>query len=278
MPPRSNNKPTVPAKRSLQQMQDDSTNTSKRGTDTIESSSKDIVVSLQNEETATILDVFRALREQGIEDDVSLSQLVVGGDTSSGKSAVLSRLTGLAFPSSMDVETRFATEVILRTAKQQSTTIIIDPDNSRSPDQVQKLKGFRWRATTTSEFQRAHQQASDALEQYSDGTGKLLMDRVVISISGPSKQPLAIVDLPGLIQSAIGSITELDKRRSHDIVEKYFKNPRTIILAVIAADNSVLNQQILEKARNTIPRAFVLWASSRSQISRTPTRTSSRGG
>jgi hypothetical protein len=183
-------------KRSSEEMQKDY--------DTIMSSSVDIDISLRNEETAIILEVFRELREKGIDEVVPLPQLVVGGDTSSGKSAVLSRLTGLAFPSSAALETRFATEVILRAAKEESITIKIQPDNTRPIEQFHKLQTYKRQIRTPAEFLSIHEEASGLICSQDGNNGNLTMDNLVVNISGPSQQPLAIVDLPGLIHATGG--------------------------------------------------------------------------
>ena len=46
-----------------------------------------------------ILEVIKKLRANGLDDEIALPKAVVCGDTSSGKSSVLTRLTGLPFPS-----------------------------------------------------------------------------------------------------------------------------------------------------------------------------------
>jgi GTPase SAR1 family protein len=59
-------------------------------------------------------------------------QLVVIGDQSSGKSSLLQSLTGVPFPISSGLCTRFATQVVVRRSKDPLTrvTILSAPDTS----------------------------------------------------------------------------------------------------------------------------------------------------
>ncbi|KAJ6086177.1 hypothetical protein N7486_010458 [Penicillium sp. IBT 16267x] len=71
---------------------------------------------LDNEKRARLLGIIDQLRELGISENVSLPQLVVVGDQSSGKSSLLEGLTGLSFPVASDLCTRFATQIVLQRA------------------------------------------------------------------------------------------------------------------------------------------------------------------
>ncbi|KAF2467968.1 uncharacterized protein BDR25DRAFT_180592, partial [Lindgomyces ingoldianus] len=79
-----------------------------------------------------ILGIIDKLRELGISENVSLPQLVVVGDQSSGKSSLLEGLTGLSFPVASELCTRFATQIVLRRAPVEEAevriTIIPGPD------------------------------------------------------------------------------------------------------------------------------------------------------
>ena len=60
---------------------------------------------------------------------------------------------------------------------------------------------------------------------------------------------LTVVDLPGLISVANDEQTEDDVRTVQDLVDSYVANPRTIILAVVQANNDIANQGIIQKSR-----------------------------
>jgi hypothetical protein len=90
---------------------------------------------LQTDEQRRIIDTVAQVRKCGLESVLSLPQLVVCGDQSAGKSSVLEALTEIPFPRNEDLCTRFATEIILRRAPNDSLTIKIIPDSQRPTDE-----------------------------------------------------------------------------------------------------------------------------------------------
>ena len=74
---------------------------------------------------------------------ISLPQLVVVGDQSSGKSSVLEGLTELPFPRDASLCTRFATHITFRRSAEESVTVTIMPSKSASEDHKKKLQVFK---------------------------------------------------------------------------------------------------------------------------------------
>ncbi|KAM0322072.1 hypothetical protein ACHAQA_009701 [Verticillium albo-atrum] len=69
------------------------------------------------------------LRERNIGSYIPLPQLVAVGDQSSGKSALLESATGIPFPRSQDLCTRYATQITHRREAHQRIDITISPNN-----------------------------------------------------------------------------------------------------------------------------------------------------
>ncbi|KAI6792566.1 hypothetical protein KC332_g17381 [Hortaea werneckii] len=208
--------------------------------------------SLKHDDTQAILDVLDRLRQEGIEEDVSFPRLVVAGDTSAGKSRVLWRLTGILFPSGDGVVTRFVVEVAMRPAAESEINITIRPDQNREKAQLQKLRGFRRKLTSLSDYIGVHEEAAEALG-VNDGQTSLLRDVLHIDIKGPDCAPLTILDIPGLIQATSKSVTKEDMLISHELVKLYISDERTLILAIISATNDLVNQNVTEKTREVDP-------------------------
>lgn len=61
-----------------------------------------------------LLDIVDKLRSRGVSHYVDLPQIIVCGSQSSGKSSTLESLSGISFPTSEGLCTRFATELSLR--------------------------------------------------------------------------------------------------------------------------------------------------------------------
>jgi hypothetical protein len=122
---------------------------------------------LQTDEQRRILDTVAQVRKCGLESVLSLPQLVVCGDQSAGKSSVLEALTEIPFPRNDNLCTRFATEIILRRAPNDSLTIKIIPDSQRPTDEQTSLKGFEESITDFDELPEIMGMAMDIM-------GKLL--------------------------------------------------------------------------------------------------------
>ncbi|KAH7390994.1 P-loop containing nucleoside triphosphate hydrolase protein [Phaeosphaeria sp. MPI-PUGE-AT-0046c] len=195
-----------------------------------------------------LLDSVDRLRSQGIDHYVSLPQIIVCGDQSSGKSSVLEAISGVSFPVKSNLCTRFPTELILRKTANVGVNVSIVPDQSHSEAERASLGEFR---ETLDDF--------DALPKLID-TAKTFMaigsygrafsrDLLRIEISGPDRPHLTIVDLPGLIHSETKQQSAADVELVQDVVNSYMKEPRSIILAVVSAKNDYANQIVLKLAR-----------------------------
>lgn len=82
------------------------------------------------------------LRDLGVHEFVSLPQLVVVGDQSSGKSSVLEAVMELPLPRSGTLCTRFATNITFRSSSKPSITVSIIPGPSRSEEKKTQLQDF----------------------------------------------------------------------------------------------------------------------------------------
>ena len=74
-------------------------------------------------------------------------------------------------------------------------------------------------------------------------------DVLRVKVTGPIGLHLTVVDLPGLIAVVNEQQTEDDVQAVHSLVDSYVKNSRTIILAVVQANNDIANQGIIQKSK-----------------------------
>lgn len=200
---------------------------------------------LQSNDQAVLLSAIDRLRREHIDADISIPQLVVCGNQSSGKSSVLEAIAGVPFPIGAGTTTRFATEIILRQATQERIEIRIIPSSEREGDIKSQIEGFRssFMNAELADFGRIIKEAADYLHQLEPGTG-FWKDWLRAEISGPSQPHLTLVDLPGIIQYDSGA--QGDEQKILDLLHTYVENPRTIILAIIDALNDHQNQKILD--------------------------------
>lgn len=209
---------------------------------------------LQTDEQRRILDTVAQVRKCGLESILSLPQLVVCGDQSAGKSSVLEALTEIPFPRNDNLCTRFATEIILRRAPNNSLTINIIPDNQRPSHEQTKIAQFEEVITDFNDLPKVMEMAMQAMGMNQDSTsdsrlGAFARDVLRITIEGPTRPQLTLVDIPGLIANATKGVTDADVKMVAEITDHYISSPRTICLAVISATNDHANQPILTKVR-----------------------------
>ncbi|KAH6632477.1 P-loop containing nucleoside triphosphate hydrolase protein [Chaetomium tenue] len=195
-----------------------------------------------------LLDSVDQLRLQGINNYVSLPQIIVCGDQSSGKSSVLEAISGVSFPVSGNLCTRFPTELVLRRTPTISASVSIVPHDSRSESEQLSLRGFRERLDGFAGLPRLVESAKLAMGITTHGKA-FAKDILRIEITGPDRPHLTIVDLPGLIHSATRYQSGSDVELIRDVVQGYMKQPRCIILAVVSAKNDFANQVVLKLAR-----------------------------
>lgn len=204
---------------------------------------------LCSQDQLDLLDSVDHLRSQGIDHYVSLPQIIVCGDQSSGKSSVLEAISGVAFPVKGTTCTRFPTELILRKHSTVGVSVSIVPHHSHTEQERDALGKFRETLDRFDELPELVEKAKKAMAIGSFGRA-FSNDLLRIEVSGPERPHLTIVDLPGLIHSETKQLSAADVELVQDVVKSYMDEPRSIILAVVSAKNDVNNQIVLKLARN----------------------------
>lgn len=167
-----------------------------------------------------LLNCIDQLRSEGINQYVSLPQIIVCGDQSAGKSSVLEAISGVAFPVQSNTCTRFPTELILRRTPQVSSSVSIVPDASRTEAEKLSLNEFRKELEGSDGLDELIEAAKAAMGIHAHGK-TFSNDLLRIEMTGPKHLHLTIVDLPGLIHSATKRQTDDDVDLIRDVVRKY---------------------------------------------------------
>ncbi|KAI0601197.1 P-loop containing nucleoside triphosphate hydrolase protein [Biscogniauxia sp. FL1348] len=207
---------------------------------------------LCSEDQLKLLDSVDRLRLQGIDHYISLPQIIVCGDQSSGKSSVLEAISGVPFPVKSNTCTRFPTEVVLRRDTETKVTVSIVPHVSLGLSEQNRLSGFHEKLDGFEGLPALIESAKVAMGISMEGT-HFSKDLLRVEIMGPDRPHLTIVDLPGVIHSQTKQQTAEDVKLVREVVESYMKQPRTIILAVFSAKNDLANQAVLSLARSADP-------------------------
>ncbi|KAF9882884.1 hypothetical protein FE257_004921 [Aspergillus nanangensis] len=210
--------------------------------------STDALRGLCTEEQLDLLNSIDALRSQGISRYISLPQIIVCGDQSSGKSSVLEAISGVSFPVKSNLCTRFPTELVLRKHPQVGVRVSIVPHQTRSDAEQHSLGNFREELDSFEGLPTLIEKAKGAMGITTHGKA-FSNDLLRVEVSGPDHPHLTIVDLPGLIHSETKQQSATDVQLVQDVVQSYMKEPRSIILAVVSAKNDFANQIVLKLAR-----------------------------
>ncbi|KAE8335744.1 hypothetical protein BDV24DRAFT_179111 [Aspergillus arachidicola] len=203
---------------------------------------------LCTKEQLELLDSIDTLRLQGISHYISLPQIIVCGDQSSGKSSVLEAISGVSFPVRSNLCTRFPTELVLRKSPQIGVSVSIVPHHSRTEAEQQSLSQFHEQLEGFDGLPRLIDNAKAIMGISTHGKA-FSNDLLRVEVSGPDRPHLTIVDLPGLIHSETRQQSAADVKLVQDVVQSYMREPRSIILAVVSAKNDFANQIVLTLAR-----------------------------
>lgn len=212
------------------------------------------LAALESDEQRQALDIVTQLRKCGLEGVLSLPQLVVCGEQSAGKSSVLEALTEIPFPRNDNLCTRFATEITLRRASTDSLQVKVIPDPERPTSERDNISAFTETITNFDELPSLTAKAAklmgiDAAADASRPRRAFAKDTLSITIEGPQRPQLTVVDLPGIVQSDTKDTSPDDVTLVSEITEHYISQSRTICLAVISATHDYANQGILSKVR-----------------------------
>lgn len=212
----------------------------------------DQLQSLQSRDQAALLDTVDEIRRHGVNRYVSLPQLIVCGDQSSGKSSVLEAISGVQFPVNDGLCTRFTTEVILRRASKSLATVKLIPSKDASPSHKDKLSLFEKSSINHGEIPNLISEAKTFMGL--TGSSTFSRDVLQLEVSGPKLPHLTLVDLPGLIHHPNKEQTEDDVRIPKELVQNYMSQSRSIVLAIVTAKNDTSNQVVLKMAKAADPQ------------------------
>ncbi|KAK4666532.1 hypothetical protein QC763_301080 [Podospora pseudopauciseta] len=160
----------------------------------------EVLSKLCSQDQLELLDAIDQLRLQGINNYVSLPQIIVCGDQSSGKSSVLQAISGVSFPVNGNLCTRFPTELVLRRTPHVSAKVSIVPSDSRTESEQASLREFQEHLDDFAGLPKLIDEAKLAMGISTHGKA-FAKDILRVEITGPDRPHLTIVDLPGLIHS-----------------------------------------------------------------------------
>ncbi|KAG8163019.1 hypothetical protein KVR01_007497 [Diaporthe batatas] len=202
---------------------------------------------LNSAETRTIFDTADRLSSLGVGRIVNLPQIIVVGDQSSGKSSVLEAISHVHFPVHGGVCTRFATELVLRPGNPRSVTASVQFADATRPTHSLQVTDFN-----QEDIANIIATAKDEMGLSDTGRG-FSKDVLRLEIQGPDMYPLTLVDLPGIFHTATAKQSPEGMATVMELVESYMRRPNSIILGIIAANNQLANQVVMQEAAKHDP-------------------------
>ncbi|KAJ8610480.1 hypothetical protein CTAYLR_007776 [Chrysophaeum taylorii] len=186
-----------------------------------------------------LLDLIDELRSMGIEQDLPLPQIAVMGDQSSGKSSVLEALSGVPFPRGTGLVTRCPCQLTMK----RTDTPWRGRIGVQGSDDISSVN-------SPGELTAAIERVTAALTAGSSGFSS---DCIVVEVRAPNVPDLTLIDLPGIVRTVTAG---QDARVIGDVntmIERFLKQERTIVLAIVPANQDVATVDILERALRVDP-------------------------
>eukprot|EP01038_Epipyxis_sp_PR26KG_P008636 gene8636-11672_t len=188
------------------------------------------------------LNLVEDLRLLKLEVDLNIPQICVMGDQSSGKSSVLEALSGIPFPRGSGLVTRCPIRLVMRRSRPGEAwsalvSTSVNP-NKRSVKDIPELSTLMERLTE---------------ELCIDGSNSFSTESIIVELTSPDCSDLTVVDLPGIIRTVTAGQSVSSIEQVNRLIKSFLMDPRTIILAVIPANQDIATIDILEKANRVDP-------------------------
>ena len=171
---------------------------------------------------------------------LSSSSLVSQGDTSSGKSSLLSSIAMVELPSASELTTRCPIELKMRKAEVRQAVVTVKwrEDAHTKPEfQAMKVDTDNWNKLSS-----AISKAQDHV--MGQAKGNVSRDMVIVAVEGPMYIDLTLVDLPGIVRSVAKDESSTLCEEIDALINDYLKNKRCVILAVVPANVDFHNSQV----------------------------------
>ncbi|KAJ1442373.1 Mx2, Mx-like dynamin-related GTPase [Ochromonadaceae sp. CCMP2298] len=171
-----------------------------------------------------------------------MPQICVMGDQSSGKSSVLEALSGIPFPRGAGLVTRCPLRMVMRRAR-EGETWSAEVSTTVTPESVQKAK----------DVVHLSQLMNRAMHTLCADDVSFSTESVVINLVSPDACDLTVVDLPGIIRTVTVGQDVQAIEQVNRLIKSCLADERTVILAVIPANQDIATVDILERAEGVDP-------------------------
>lgn len=181
------------------------------------------------------------LRDVGLNDHISMPRIAVLGSQSSGKSSLLEAIVGLNFlPRGSGVVTRRPLELrLIRTNKLPEGKpygVFKDEEGKMYYD-----------------FNVIRERIEGLTEELCGDKKNIVDNPIVLKVFSDNCPDLTVIDLPGITRIPIGDQPKDIERITKEMVKRYCRDERTIILCVIPANADMSTSEALQMAQDLDP-------------------------
>eukprot|EP00980_Cylindrotheca_fusiformis_P004784 scaffold1027_cov108-Cylindrotheca_fusiformis.AAC.3 len=203
------------------------------------------------------------LAQANVDEYVDLPMIAVMGDTSSGKSTLLSMISQVELPSHDSLTTRCPIMLHMQKAPTQSAVVKV-LWKERPTSYTGGLEDFAERKVDESNWHKLTNYILEAQQHIINNNGEwwyhnkkkavfVARDIVSLEVKGPNVENLTLIDLPGIARSYGKDEGATLPDEIQSLLEEYLKNPRCVILAVLPSNVDFHNSQIMAEALKVDP-------------------------
>ncbi|KAJ8614481.1 hypothetical protein CTAYLR_000866 [Chrysophaeum taylorii] len=188
------------------------------------------------------LELAEDLRALSLDHTLAVPQICVMGDQSSGKSSVLEALSGVPFPRGSGLVTRCPCRMVMRRAAPDAPWAAVASTTTSGSSSIT--------AESPEELTSIISRLTESLTRNTHGFST---ESIIVRLTSPLSPDLTVVDLPGIVRTATVGQNVAVIEEVNSLIDDYLKQERTIILAVIPANQDIATVDILERAQHVDP-------------------------
>jgi len=195
-----------------------------------------------------LISVIDELKDVGVQQYIQLPRIAVVGTQSAGKSSLLESIVGIDFlPRGEGVVTRRPLELRL---------VHVSPNGEED---------FKPYAEFPSEgkqkyydFDKVREKIMSLTDQIAGKNKGIVDDPITMTVYSTSCPDLTLVDLPGITRIALANSDQVKdiEKVTKDMCRRYARDPRTIILCVIPANQDMTTSDALKMAQEEDPQGM----------------------
>lgn len=179
------------------------------------------------------LDFLNEIRKIGVDQDFEIPQIAVIGDQSSGKSSVLNSLTGIPFPRGTGLVTRCPTVFAMQNVVSDSAIWHAEISIIRNSEGVKEVDGTGHVSSREDLAERIVKLTDYLTQSSANGFSR---DSIFVKVEASDVPNLNLVDLPGIVRTTTAGQNRSVIAEVDNMLDYFMSQPRTIILAVIPAN------------------------------------------